>query len=102
MFLDVLRDGHPETPVVVTSPVVRPDAEKQANRLGATLADLRRAMEDVARERIAAGDDHLVLVEGGELLAPADLPDGVHPGDEGHRTLASVFGAAVATACASA
>ncbi len=97
-FLDVLREGHPETPIVVTSPVVRPDAEEQANRLGATLADLRRAMEDVARERIAAGDDHLVLVEGRGLLTPEDLPDGVHPGDDGHRALASVFGAAVADA----
>src|SRR5438067_11742760 len=26
-FLDVVRRGHPETPIVVASPIVRPDAE---------------------------------------------------------------------------
>lgn len=94
-FLAVLREGHPETPIVVTSPVVRPDAEATANRLGATLDDLRIVMEEVARERIADGDDALTLVEGRDLLQPGDLPDGVHPGDEGHRILAAAFGGAV-------
>ena len=97
-FLAVLREGHPDTPIVVTSPVIRPDAEATPNRLGATLDDLRVAMEDVANERIADGDDALTLVPGRDLLQPGDLPDGVHPGDEGHRTLAAAFGGAVHTA----
>jgi lysophospholipase L1-like esterase len=97
-FLAIVRQGHPETPIVVTSPVLRPDAEATPNRLGATLADLRAAMEDVTRECIAAGDDLLVLVPGGGLLEPDDLPDGIHPGDNGHRTLAASFGTAVRTA----
>ena len=80
---------------MVTSPVVRPDAEATANRLGATLDDLRIVMEEVARERIADGDGALTLVEGRDLLQPGDLPDGVHPGDEGHRILAAAFGGAV-------
>jgi lysophospholipase L1-like esterase len=94
-FLAVLRDGHPETPIVVTSPVIRPDAEETPNRLGATLDDLRVVMEEVAGERIANGDGALTLVEGRDLLQPGDLPDGVHPGDEGHRILAAAFGGAV-------
>ena len=94
-FLAVVRQGHPATPIVVTSPVLRPDAEATPNRLGATLADLRAAMEDVTRECIAAGDDRLTLVPGGGLLEPDDLPDGIHPGDDGHRTLATAFGGAV-------
>ena len=94
-FLTLIRHGHPHTPIVVTSPVVRPDAEATPNALGATLADLRAAIEDVATERRAAGDDHLTLVPGGTLLAPGDLADGIHPGDDGHRTLAAVFGRAV-------
>src|SRR5205823_1485612 len=36
-FLDIVREGHPETPIVVVSPVLRPDAEATPNRLGATL-----------------------------------------------------------------
>jgi lysophospholipase L1-like esterase len=94
-FLDVVRQGHPETPIVVVSPVVRPDAETTPNRLGATLVDLRTAMEEAARER------DVVLVPGGELFRPDRLADGIHPDDEGHRILAEAVGPEVAKAVAS-
>jgi lysophospholipase L1-like esterase len=97
-FLDVVRQGHPDTPIIVTSPILRPDAETTANILGATLVDLRTVMEEVARERIAAGDALLTLVEGGGLVGADDLPDGIHPGDHGHAMLAKAFGGAVAEA----
>ncbi len=80
---------------MVASPVVRPDAEGTANRLGATLADLRAALEGATRERIDGGDANLTLLRGGEVLTPDLLPDGIHPGDEGHRVMAEVFGGAV-------
>jgi lysophospholipase L1-like esterase len=95
-FLDVVRQGHPDVPIVLASPVVRPDAETTPNRLGATLADLREAMEEVGRARVAAGDARLTVVPGAELLDPDHLADGVHPGDEGHRLLADAIGGAVA------
>jgi lysophospholipase L1-like esterase len=94
-FLDLVRQGHPETPIVVASPVVRPDAEDTPNRLGATLPDLRRAMEGAALERIDNGDKRLWLVEGAELLSPDQLGDGIHPGDEGHGVLAETIGGRV-------
>lgn len=97
-FLEVLRQDQPTTPIVVASPVLRPDAESTPNRLGATLADLRRAVEVVVRTRIAAGDDRLYLVEGGDLLTADHLGDGIHPDDEGHRVMAEVIGAAVRAA----
>jgi lysophospholipase L1-like esterase len=97
-FLALVRQGHPGTPIVVTSPILRPDAETTPNLLGATLVDLRTVMEELARELIAAGDEHLTLVEGGGLVAADDLPDGIHPGDHGHEVLAEVFGGAVAAA----
>ena len=92
-FLTVLRQGHPSTPIVVVSPVIRPDAEATPNRLGATLADLRDAIEDVTARR---GD--VELVRGLPVLGAEDLPDGIHPGDDGHRALATAVGAAVAGA----
>jgi lysophospholipase L1-like esterase len=101
-FLDVVRQGHPDTPIVVASPVLRPDAESTPNRLGATLVDLRRAIEDVVRARIDAGDTQVTLVSGDGVLTAAHLPDGIHPGDEGHAILADVFGSAVASALKSA
>jgi lysophospholipase L1-like esterase len=93
-FLRIVREGHPGVPIVLASPVVRPDAEATPNKLGATLADLRAVMEEVGR-RFAKGDDLLVLLPGGDLLDPSLLADGVHPGDEGHQVLAKAFGEAV-------
>jgi lysophospholipase L1-like esterase len=97
-FLDIVRQGHPDTPMVVASPVIRPDAETTPNRLGATLGDLRLAMEEAVGARVDAGDDNITLVPGAEVITAAELADGIHPGDAGHARLAEVFGSAVAVA----
>ena len=94
-FLRVVRAGHPGIPIVVASPVVRPDAEEATNAVGATLGELRQAMEEAVQ---TLGDDQVTLIAGRDLLTPALLADGVHPGDEGHRVLAHVLGAAVVEA----
>jgi len=95
-FLDIVRQGHPDTPIVAISPITRPDAESTPNRLGATLVDLRAVFEQVVHDRIAAGDAHLTLVEGLPIVDPALLDDGIHPGDEGHQAMADAIGPAVA------
>jgi lysophospholipase L1-like esterase len=97
-FVRIVRAGHPGVPIVLASPVVRPDAEATPNKLGATLADLRAVMEEVGHALVEAGDDRLTVLSGGNLLEPALLADGVHPGDEGHRVLAQAFGLAVVRA----
>ncbi|MFF4348517.1 GDSL-type esterase/lipase family protein [Streptomyces sp. NPDC001530] len=79
-FLTVLRQSHPHTPLLVVSPVVRPDAETTSNRLGATLTDLREALERAAHD--------VPLLPGAPLLDASHLVDGVHPGDAGHTLLA--------------
>jgi len=94
-FLAIVREGHPSTPVVVASPILRPEAESAPNRLGATLAHLRAEVEDVVTSLRRAGDRRLSLVRGLPLLAEGQLPDGIHPGDEGHRLLADAIGGAV-------
>jgi lysophospholipase L1-like esterase len=95
-FIDLVRTGHPDTPIVVASPVIRPDAENQKNLLGATLVDLRSVIE--ARiERRCTVDPRLQLVRGGALLTADLLADGVHPGDEGHRVMAEAIGSVVRT-----
>ncbi len=88
-FLDVVRQGHPNTPIVVISPVLRPDAEDVPNKLGATLADIRNAIESVTRDRVVAGDDALSLVPGETIIDAGHLADGIHPGDEGHKRIAA-------------
>jgi lysophospholipase L1-like esterase len=97
-FLEVVRQGHPRTPIVVSSPIVRPDAETTPNRLGATLEDLRAAIEAAVQDRIDAGDGRLHLVPGRDLVAEDQLADEIHPNDDGHRALAVALGPAVAQA----
>ena len=99
-FLKVVREGHPEVEIVVCSPVLRPDAEEARNKLGATLDDLREAIEDVTLSRMDRGDSRLSLVRGGAVLREEHLADGVHPSDEGHRILAAAFGDRIAAKAA--
>jgi lysophospholipase L1-like esterase len=99
-FLAIVREGHPRTPIAAVSPILRADAEGAPNRLGATLADLRRAFEEVVRERQAAGDAALFLVPGLALLGRERFPDGIHPDDLGHAQLARAIGPVLAKALA--
>ncbi|MDJ1132408.1 SGNH/GDSL hydrolase family protein [Streptomyces iconiensis] len=103
-FLALVRCGHPRTPLLVVSPVPRPGAEETPNALGATLGDLRTAVESAVGDRIAAGDTHLALLPGAPLLGPEHLPDGLHPDDTGHALMATAvaraLGALVGTAAA--
>ena len=96
-FLTIVREGHPTTPLVVVSPIRRPDAEATPNRLGATLASLRAAIEEVTEAR-QADDPNLVLVRGEPLVADAQLPDRIHPDDDGHAAIAAAVGDAIGTA----
>ncbi|MFG3285623.1 GDSL-type esterase/lipase family protein [Streptomyces sp. NPDC048111] len=95
-FLRLVRQGHPTTPLLLVSPLLCPEAETTPNALGATLGELRSAMESATRELIAAGDRFLRLLPGQALLGAEHLADGLHPTDEGHAR----FGAAVARALA--
>lgn len=88
-FLHLVRAGHPRTPLLVVSPLVRPEAEGTPNALGATLAGLRTAMEEAVRARRTAGDDRLALLPGAGLVGPEHLVDGVHPDDAGHARVAA-------------
>ena len=83
-FLAVLRQGLPGVPIVVVSPILRPDAELSPNRFGASLQDLRAAIERMAE---AAPDTR--LIRGRELVTAEQLPDGVHPDDAGHAAIAA-------------
>lgn len=67
---------------------LRPDAEATLNALGATLAQLRDAVERATRDTLRDGDDRFALLPGAGLLTAAHLVNGVHPGDEGHALLA--------------
>ncbi|MET7621350.1 GDSL-type esterase/lipase family protein [Streptomyces sp. NPDC005408] len=97
-FIAVVRQGHPRTPLLVLSPVLRPAAEQSPNRLGATLAELRTAMEHAVLDtRKTSGDGQLSLLPGRDLIGPSQLADGVHPDDAGHAAMAAAVAAALRT-----
>lgn len=108
-FLDTIRDGHPETPIVVASPIWCEPVEEAA---GPTVQDPTRSYEwSIAGgtpEQVAEGklslrgirdelraiveqrrsvDGRLHYLDGLELYGPADaatmpLPDNLHPGPD--------------------
>ncbi len=92
LYLEVLRQGHPDVPILVISPAIRPDAETTPNIFGATLDDLRHAMEDATNSLIERGDKNLYLMSGAGMIEPDELADGIHPNDQGHQTMASKIG----------
>lgn len=87
-FVGLVRRGHPDAPLLIVSPVLRPEAEHTRNDLGATLTELRRAMERAGRDLAAEGDGRLLVLPGRSLLGPEDLADGLHPNDRGHARIA--------------
>lgn len=98
LFLTAVRQGLPDVPVVVVSPVLRPDAEQWPNRFGATHAQLRTAIESAVLDFAAArGDGRLTLVPGRDLVPASELADDrIHPLDAGHARLAAAVGPYVA------
>ncbi|WP_329122905.1 GDSL-type esterase/lipase family protein [Streptomyces sp. NBC_01353] len=88
-YVGLVRSGHPDAPLLILSPVLRPEAETTPNVLGATLEDLRTAMEHAGRDLAEEGDRRLLVLSGRSLLDPEDLADGLHPNDRGHARMAA-------------
>ncbi|MGK5640784.1 GDSL-type esterase/lipase family protein [Streptomyces sp. URMC 126] len=123
-FLDTIRDGHPDTPLLVVSPILCPAQENtpgplmpefEGNRMSfralgdpsdptrLTLTAIRDELARIAEQRTAE-DPNLHYLDGLTLYGAADFdevphPDGLHPNDAGHRRIGErfaerVFGAA--------
>lgn len=117
-FLDTVREGHPETPLLVVSPIYCPiheqtpgpsapdlsegvrfvalgdPAERAVGKL--TLRVIRDELAAIVAAR-AALDPHLHHLDGLELYGPADhdrlpLPDQLHPDAATHRLIGERFG----------
>ncbi len=101
-FVDVVRQGHPETTLVLISPIACPIHEVER---GPTLVVDGRAVADPAgrgmslREVRASVDAvvaarHVEFLDGRDLLGLSEahlLADGLHPGPEGYRVMARRF-----------
>jgi lysophospholipase L1-like esterase len=87
-FLETIRASHPDTPVLVITPIY---SARESWSRDARLEGMRELIRQAAASRIAAGDRHLEIVEGTDLLGPSrgdGLVDGTHPNDLGFQWMA--------------
>ena len=105
-FLDTIREGHPDTQLVVISPVSCPVHEDKPGPTEwsatgqllptsiprrpmdgqLTLSDIRQLLNSIVADR-SESDRRLGYLDGRELFGAADvdhLPDGLHPDPEGY------------------
>ena len=105
-FLDTIREGHPDTQLVVISPIFCPVHEDNPGPTEwsstgqsmptslprrpldgqLTLSEIRQLLRSMVEER-SSDDPHLRYLNGLELFGPDDhghLPDGLHPDAEGY------------------
>lgn len=87
-FLETIRAKHPDTPILAITPIY---AARESWSRDDRLEGMRGLIRRVAAQRIAAGDHHIEIVEGTDLLGPTrgdGLVDGTHPNDLGFQWMA--------------
>jgi GDSL-like Lipase/Acylhydrolase family len=103
-FLQTIRDGHPETPVVVITPIASPAREDVANAAGHTLRDVRREIAAAVAVLRELGDDRLHVIDGRSVLTVEEaakyLHDGLHPTAAGYHLMAKRLAAPLMSSAA--
>ena len=98
-LIRTIRDGHPDTPLVVVSPICHPPSETTENAVGMTLERIRERLAAACDALRGQGDGNLHYVDGLSLMGPGDVHlyiDGIHPSAEGYRLLAKAWAREVA------
>lgn len=93
--IERIREGHPDTPIAVITPIASPDREQQPGGAGLTLAEVRQIVGDAAANIIERGDAGVHIVDGLNIIGADDahlMPDRLHPGPEGYRLMADRIG----------
>lgn len=93
-FIKTLREKHPDAPIGVVTSIYADSPEP--NAVGLTLGQYREMTRDVVRRLISAGDRHLHIFEGMDLLGEADaksgmMADAVHPNGDGYELIGTRF-----------
>ncbi|KAB1075486.1 hypothetical protein F6X51_02015 [Methylobacterium planeticum] len=100
-MLAIIREGHPDTPVTVVSPIFSPSREACGEAGGLSLQRMRAILAGVVADRVAIGDRRIAALSGLDLLGPSEarsLPDGLHPNLAAYRRIGARFHAAVLAA----
>ena len=117
-FLDTVRDGHADTPIVLCSPIYCPFSETAVGPLShdgtqfvvpdepppfsvpglLTLVRTRELLEEIVEARRGQGDTNIFYLSGLELFGTSDaddLPDNLHPNAAGIRRMGERFASKV-------
>ncbi len=111
-FLDTIREGQPETPIVVIAPIFCPahednpgptlvenatargsDIPRRPNDGQLTLREIRRTLASIVEAR-SVSDPNLYFLDGLELFGADDakyLPDDLHPDNTGYKLMGERF-----------
>jgi GDSL-like lipase/acylhydrolase family protein/salicyl acyltransferaes SsfX3-like protein len=90
-FLQTIRDGHPDVPLVVQTSIFYGKGEDVPNEVGLTVADLRELLVEAVDVLRDSGYEDLHLIDGHTVFGQGDghlLADGVHPNPAGYRLMA--------------
>jgi len=113
-FIDTIREGKPDVPIVLISPIYCPSAEHTPgptlpNRDGKfvtfsgqeklrqgclTLSRTRTIIGELTKQRVKAGDNNLSYLDGLCLFGAddaGDLPDDLHPNADGYVRMGERF-----------
>ena len=93
-FVEILRDGHPDVPITLASPIYSPPRETTPNRVGLTIVEMRKQIQEAVAILRRHRDENLHYIDGLQILGPDDaerLPDDLHPDADGYRLMAERF-----------
>ena len=95
----IIREKHPQTPIVIISPIISPPRETTPGPTGMTLCLIRQELVTAVERLRACGDTQIHYVSGLDLFGPdlvADyLPDLLHPNGDGYERMGANFASQV-------
>ena len=97
--VQIIREKHPDTPLVLMSPICSPPREETPNAVGFDLKRMREEVQAAAAALQSHGDSHIYYVDGLRVFGEDYvhlLPDALHPDAEGYRVMGKNFVAEVA------
>ncbi len=92
--VQIVREKHPDIPLVLMSPICSPPREETANAVGFHLKGMREEVQAAAEALQGHGDNQVHYVDGLSVFGEDYvhlLPDDLHPDAEGYRVMGKNF-----------